>query len=279
MKKIKYILNILMFIGITLGVAFSTTSCSDDDDNKKGGYGDLELPDPKFDSKVYFVSNLKDQALATSASDYTAINNFFKGKGKQGCWLGIIDRADAVYSPTNMTNGSIRTSFESDLFSALAFNKFNGNNYEGSTLLFPNYYTDKKVTKVTNDCYVTAIDLMLTGYNSETEKDVKFTTPFRTARFDSESQVKAFSESVFGELKSGKLNLLMIGTIKRDLIESLQTGIAAVDEDFKVKIAEGTESGDYCIYLLANEYFWDFKDVNKTSLGTGIDLYELSLMW
>lgn len=277
MKKIKYIISIII---IALVASMAMTSCSSDDDNNgSGGYGNLEKPDPKFESKVYFVTNLKDQALATDASSYVPINNFFKEKGKPGCWLGIIDRADAVYSPTSMFNGSVRTAFESDLFSTGAFNKFNGSTIEGSTLLFPNYYTDKKSIKVTNDCYVTAIQLMMKGRNHELEIDFEFDVPFRTARFDSDTQIKTFAESIFRDLKAGRLNLLMMGTIRKELVESLRAGVANVDEHFVVKIAEGTENSEYCIYLLANEYFWDFRGVEKRSLGTGIDLYELSLMW
>jgi len=276
MKKRKLTAYIYIFFSVLLAASFCI-SCSDDDDNAKENI-DL-IPNPKFDAKVYFASKLTDGPIAATASDYAPLNNFFKGKAKEKFWLGIIDRADAVYSPTDMFNGSVKTAFDADLFSTFAFNKFNGNNQEGSMLFFPDYIKKQQSIKVTNDCYIRAIDLTLNGHNSEIGKDVSFNVVFRTARFSTADQIRVFSESVFAEVKAGRLNMMMIGTVKKDLVESLKTAVSSVDDDFKVTIAEGTESAEYCLFLLAYEYIWSLKGTAIQPLGNGINVYELSLMW
>lgn len=276
MKKRKISAYIYILLSIVLSASFCI-SCSDDDDKTDMNI-DL-IPNPKFDAKVYFISKLNDGPIATTTAEYAPLNKFFKEADEGKLWLGIIDRADAVYNSADMFNGSVRTAFEADLFSTFAFNKFNGNNQEGSMLYFPGYIKTQQSIKVTNDCYIRAIDLTLKGKNTEIEKEIGFNVVFRTVRFSNADQITAFSQSIFKDIKAGQLNMLMIGTIKKDLVEALKTGVSGVDDDFKVTIAEGTESSDYCLFMLAYEYMWALKSTTKQTLSNNINLYELSLMW
>lgn len=279
MKRVKNN-KLTKYIYILLSVFLSASfliSCDDDNDKTETNI-DL-VPNPKFDAKVYFASRLNDGSIATNSSEYASLDNFFAEANKDKLWLGIIDRADVTYSTTDMFNGSVGTAFKADLFSTFAFNKFNANTQEGSMLLFPGYIKNQQSIKVTDDCYIRAIDLTLKGRNNELEEDVNFDVVFRTARFSTNDQVKVFSESIFKEMKAGRLNMLMIGTVKKDLTDALKAGVASVDDDFKVTIAEGTESSDYNLFLLAYEYIWALKGTTKQTLGNNIDMYELSLMW
>ncbi|MDR0430582.1 MAG: hypothetical protein LBH58_08930 [Tannerellaceae bacterium] len=275
MKNNKLTKHIYILLSVLLSVSFCI-SCSDDNDKKETNVN--LIPNPKFDAKIYFASKLNDAPIATNASEYMPLGNFFKQANRDKLWLGIIDRADVTYSVADMFNGSVGTASQADLFSTFAFNRFNGNTHEGSMLLFPGYIKNQQSIKITDDCYIRAIDLALKGYNSEIERDVNFDVVFRTVRFSTNDQIKVFSESVFKEMKAGRLNMLMIGTVKKDLVEALKTGVASVDDDFKVAIAEGTESSDYNLFLLAYEYIWALKGTTKQTLGN-IDMYELSLMW
>src|SRR5690554_6537201 len=120
MKNNKLIKHIYILLLVLLSVSFCI-SCSDDNENTDTN-NDL-IPNPKFDVKVFFASKLNDGPIATNASEYASLDNFFKQADKDKLWLGIIDRADVTYNTTDMFNGSVGTASQADLFSTFAFNR------------------------------------------------------------------------------------------------------------------------------------------------------------
>ena len=277
-----YIKHLLCVIPLGL-VFFMQPSCSDDD--KDSGFGNINMPPPneKFDGKIYVVSKLTDGNIATNATEYSTITNYLKNKRTalgNKLFLTLVDRTDATYSGTDMFNGVIRTSFDADLTSVFTLNKLNGNTFEGSTLLLnTQYIKEQKSIKVTNGSYVKSLALSLYGDNTELGQEVSFDMNFRTARFATSGDVDAFVNSVFGGLKADMITMVMIGTVKRDLIESLSNGVKAVDEGFFVSIHPDSSSSEYAIYFIAHENYWGIKGTSKETVGNGINAYEFNIMW
>ena len=68
-------------------------------------------------------------------------------------------------------------------------------------------------------------------------------------------------------LKRENMNMLMIGTVKNDLLGALESAVQNTDGSFKVyNVASGSA---YTIFMLAEERFWGFTDVAPTSCGKG----------
>lgn len=71
--------------------------------------------------------------------------------------------------------------------------------------------------------------------------------------------------------------LLMIGTVKNDLLGALESAVQNTDGSFKVyNVASGSA---YTIFMLAEERFWGFTDVAPISVGNGIEAYTINVMW
>lgn len=276
---VKYILW-----AISLGLFMSILlSCSDDD--KDSGYGNINMPPPneKFDGRIYVVSKLTDGSIASDAAGYSAIGSFLKKKKAtmgNKLFLTIVDRTDATYSESNMFNGIIRTSFDSDLMSTFALNKINGKTFEGSTLLLASQYVkEQSSVKVTNSSYLKMLKLSLYGDNTELEQEVGFDLNFRTARFSTSADVDAFTGSIFRDMKASVITMVMVGTVKKDLVQKLSEGVKAVDDKFFVSIHPDSSSSDYAVFFIAHEGYWGIKKTSKEAVGDGINAYEFNIMW
>ncbi len=91
--------------------------------------------------------------------------------------------------------------------------------------------------------------------------------------------VNAFGgeNGVMNTLKRENMNMLMIGTVKNDLLGALESAVQNTDGSFKVyNVASGSA---YTIFMLAEERFWGFTDVAPISVGNGIEAYTINVMW
>ena len=91
-------------------------------------------------------------------------------------------------------------------------------------------------------CYVTGFAPTLNGTRTDKDEDgnvtgttnVSFAISFNTARFENADQINAFGgkNGVLSGLHYKKQNLLMIGTVKNDLLGALQSAAANTNEAF-----------------------------------------------
>lgn len=293
MRKIIYIGTVALLMGI-IGSVFS--SCGEE--NKYDGFTGITVaPEEKYNAKICVISSLKDAATAKTSEQANAISAFIKNNASDA-FIVMVDRADATYSVTDMNNPIVSTANETDRFSAIAFNRFNGANIEASYLLVGNYYfygmkddksdglhssRSESSFKLANDCYLKTIEeVIFKGTNSdlpEGEQNVEFYRELSTLRINSSEHIKSYVNNALATMKVERPILLHFGTVKSSLVNELKTAVTALDEDFQVSIAEGTESTEYSIFLVANKNFWALKSTAKDNITSGIDAYTLNLMW
>lgn len=293
MKKYIYISLTIFIIGL-LGAFF--VACSDSDD--LGGLKGLEThPEEKYNAKICVISALKDASTVNSLEQADAISKYIESKASDA-FLVMVDRADVTYSKEDMKNPIVSTADKTDRFSAMAFNRFNGNIMESSYLLVDSYNfyglkTDKKngmhasrseiSTKIANDCYMKTLeDVMFKGTNSELpegEQNIKYARDISTLRLNSSDHIKSYISNVVAKVKVQNPILLHFGTVKSSLNSEFKTAVADLDEDYILSIVEGTETAEYSIFLLAHKNFWAIKSVTKDNVAPNIDAYTLNLMW
>lgn len=293
MKKIIYLGVLLLSLGLS-GMFF--TACSDDK-TEDGFDGLVTAPDEKFNAKICVISSLKDGATVSTAEQANAISEYINSKASDA-FIVMVDRADATYSAQNMNNPIVKTADATDRFSAVAFNRFNANTIEASYLLVDDYYfyglKDEKTNgkhasrseislKLADDCYLKTIEsVIFKGTNSELpegEQNIEFHRELSTLRINSSEHIKSYVSDVLSVMKVDRPILLHFGTVKSSLVSEFQNAVSTLDDNYQVSIAEGTESAEYSIFLVAHKNFWAIKKTTKENVTSGIDAYTLNLMW
>ena len=281
MKNTKRYLSIFLALALADPVF---TGCDNGLDEYKSGET-IAPPSDKFNAEIQFVTRLTDGALAGSDADYAAIDNYMvntlEGRGKS--WLTVLDRADGANLPKTM-----QTALNTKRWTAFAFNRIaNKSSYQGSMLYFNGPTTEVKGTPSGSGCYVTGFAPTLNGTRTDKDEDgnvtgttnVSFAISFNTARFENADQINAFGgkNGVLSGLHYKKKTLLMIGTVKNDLLGALQSAAANTNE--AIQVHEVVKGPAYTIFMLADSRFWGYVDVASTSLGNGIEAYGIHVMW
>lgn len=277
MKNAKRYLSIVLALALA---APAFTGC-DNDLEEYSTDSTIAPPSDIYNAEIQFVTRLTDGALATSASDYTAIDNYMVGtlKGKEKSWLTILDRVDGA----DLTK-TMQTALNTKRWTAFAFNRIaNRTSYEGSMLYFNGPTTQVKGIPA-GSTYITGFAPTMKGTRTDKDEDgnvkgttdISFDITFYTARFENAEQINAFG-SVLGGMHYGKQNLMMIGTVKNDLFGTLQS--AAQNAVSKIAITEVAKGSAYTIFMLADARFWGLTNVTSSSLGNGIDAYAINVMW
>jgi hypothetical protein len=271
----------LLYFGFFLAV-FSLSGCVKDEPITLES---LEVwPSDKFVTQIHFVSKLTNAAIGATEADYAQVSNYFTAtlNSTQGSWLGIIDRSDVIYHPTDQQNSALKCALDSKHWTYLAMNKVTGGNrFEASTLFLNSPVIGSTTYKAANDCYITGPILNMEGKRDDGTK-ISFDVYFRTARFDTPAQIEAFGggeNGIMFSMKRERMNFLMVGTVKKDLIDTFHTTITNTDNEFKLHIVEGTETNDYAIFILGEEHFWGYAGSTVTSLSNGINAYSINLNW
>lgn len=216
--------------------------------------------------EIYFLSTLANKTIANNEYDYEAINNFFIQKGK-ACSLGVIDRTDVALKESGMFNGPSTASFKMVKFPCFAFNKYNGDKMEGSTILFDHRISSQSSHKVSNDCYFKFIKIQA---KTSTSEPIGIEVPFSTVRFDKKEQVTN-SETALKELSSVTNQAVIVGTIPTELIADLKT---VTDKLSGYKLTEVTksESTGYAIFMLAPKS-WVLRETTADVVNKDINAY------
>ncbi|MDR0510003.1 MAG: hypothetical protein LBH06_02785 [Rikenellaceae bacterium] len=239
-------------------------------------------PSSDFVTKLHFVSRLTDAATGSTEADFAPVTGYFSSTvGADNVWLGIIDRADVTYNAASQQNSALKSALDLKFWTYLAFNRIrNGSTFEGSALFLRAPVTGSTAYALGNDCFVAGPVLKMQGKKND-GTSISFDIYFRTARFETQANVDAFGgdNGILFQMKRERMNFLMVGTVKNTLVDPLRTAIDSHDRSFKFSIVEGTENRDYAIFVLAEEHFWRYVGATSTSLGGGLDAYEISLNW
>lgn len=259
------------------------TGCDNDLDEYKSG-SDITPPSDIFNTEIQFVTRLTDAALASGDADYTAVDNYLVNtlEGTEKSWLTVLDRMDNANLRKTM-----QTALNAKRWTAFAFNRIaSQGSYQGSMLYFNGPTTEVKGIPCGSGCYVTGTETTMKGTRTDKDAegnvtataDVAFDVTFYTARFDSADQIEAFGNGgVLGGMHYMKQNLLMIGTVKNELLGALQS--AAHGANAVIEVREVAKGPAYSIFMLADSRFWGFTGVESSPLASGIEAYAIRVMW
>lgn len=268
MKKIGLMMSSLLLAS----AALMTFSCS-------GSSNEPDKPGPKPNSTTSagilpFITRLSDGVLMTSEADFNAVDSYIGGLKDVG--FIFLDRADGagVSYVHKMT-------YKRNIWSFFAVGKQAGETFQGG---YGIYYKNPSRTLKSHQsgigAYMTGVPAPLTGVITRadgTKKVVDVDMKFYTARFETESQVNAFGSSTFTAVRNENKNFIAIGTVKNDLFASLQNAVKTADSAYSVtEVAKGSA---YTIYMIAGARYWGLNGVEKKSVASGIDSYEINLMW
>ena len=283
MKNAKKYLSALLALAVA---APTFTGC----DNGLDEYpSDAQIPAPsdKFTTEIQFVSRLSDAALCSGASDYEAVHDYIVTTldGRNGSWLTVLGRAD---------NGDLRslmgTAFDSYRWTTFAFNRIQSKTaYQGSILFVNRCLTESRGEACGAGCYVTGLTTGMKGVRTDKNDlgevtgttEVSFDVNVLTARFETADQISAFGggDGVLRSFYDTNMPLLMIGTVKNDLFESLQAAGQSAGTSYGFNVFEVSKGSQYTLFLLTEERFWGFNKVETETIANGIESYRISVMW
>lgn len=276
------------YLSIFLALALAAplfTGCDNDLDEYPSD-APVPAPSDKFTTSIQVVSRLNDATLG--AADYAAVSKYIVTTldGKNGSWLTIVDRAD---------NGNISASMEPAVdtyrWTCFAFHKIaDKTSYQGSMLYFNQcLQSGAKGVPSGKGAYVTSITTTLNGVRTDKDEAgevistaaVSFDVNMLTARFETADQIAAFGgkQGVLRSFYDANMPLLMIGTVKNELMGALQAAAQEAGSSYALKAVPVAEGAQYTIFMLTEERFWGLHGVEKTTLESGIDAYDIRVMW
>lgn len=280
MKNVKKYLTVLLAFVMAAPVF---TGCSEDDTYTLDAVS--ASPSDKFSAQIQVVSRLSDGPLITSEADYAAINGYMVNtlKGQQGAWLTILDRTDNAQMDKVMT-----IAVNAYRWTTFAFNRMKSRTvFEGSMLFFNQPSRLIETIPCGKGCNITMMSPKMMGTRTDKDADgnitgtvdVSFPIEFRTVRFETADQIAAFGGEggVMNALKRSKMNMLVIGTVKNDLLATLQSTVQSTDATFHAHtIVQGS---GYSIFMLCEERFWAPSGVTSDNITSGIAAHTINLMW
>ena len=280
----KRYLSILLALALTAPVL---TGCDNDLDEYPSD-APIPAPSDKFTTDIQFVSRLSDATLASDAADCTAIHDYIVTtlQGRNNSWLTVLDRAD-----NGNLSSMMGTAADSYRWTAFAFNRIAGKtSYQGSMLYFNQCLPDgAQGVPSGQGCYVTSISTKMNGIRTDKNDlgevtgtaSVSFDVDFLTARFDTADQIAAFGgrNGVLRSFYDARMPLLMIGTVKNDLVGQLRSAVGSLGINYAIQVSEVASGSQYTLFMLSEERFWGFHSVEHTTLASGIEAYSIKVMW
>ncbi len=273
-------------LSILLSVALLAPFCTGCDNGLDEYPTDASVtpPSDKFTTHIQFVSYLNDQTVG--AADYAAFNDYVTDVLDDSAWLTLLDRAD-----NGDLSAMMQTALNTSRWTAFAFNRVaSAASWQGSMLYFNScLHSGAKGVPSGDGCYVTSITVPMQGVRTDKNEagevedtaSVSFDVNFLTARFDTAEQIAAFGgrRGVLRQLYDGSVALLMVGTVRNDLFAQLESAAQSASGNNPLEVAEVAKGTDYTIFTLAEKRFWGFNGVEKQPLASGIDVYDICVMW
>ena len=74
--------------------------------------------------------------------------------------------------------------------------------------------------------------------------------------------------------------VLMIGTVKNDLLQQLKSAAESASGSYAFKVYEVAAGSQYTLFLLTEERFWGLMEpVNAQPLAGNVKVYNIGVMW
>ncbi|MCM1300782.1 MAG: hypothetical protein NC250_05030 [Alistipes senegalensis] len=281
MKTMKKQLSI--FLSIALLAPFCT-GCDNGLDEYPSD-APITAPSDKFTTHIQFVSHLDDQTVG--AADYTAFDDYVANTlDGEDAWLTILDRAD-----NGDLSAMMQTALNAKRWTAFAFNRMaSAASWQGSMLYFNScLHSGAQGLPSGDGCYVTAITVPMQGVRTDKDEageitgtaSVSFDVDFLTARFDTAEQIAAFGgrQGLLRQFYDANVSLLMVGTVRNDLFAQLASAAQSASGNNPLQVTEVAKGANYTIFMLSEGRFWGFNGVEKQPLASGIEAYDICVMW
>lgn len=251
-----------------------------------GDKGDKpEPPDtgPTKTSVVQFVSKLDDASIGSTDTDYAAIKTYFTQtlKKREGSGLAFVDRSDMNYGSLPMSTGIYSTALSSRHFTCFALNRIVGKTqYQGTAVLVNKYMTDVHSLQLTDNARVTGSTAVLNVSEiSNPNQKSSMQMNFWTSRLTDAADVTQLVANI-AEMKKVNTRFFFVGTVKKDVLSNLKSAVEGSSAgSFKFLSHPETESSDYVLCSFTDNQGWTMEAGSKTSVGTGINSYEIIFKW
>ena len=262
----KYLLYTIVVLGIG---SMLTTSCLEENlgvgnikQEMQGGEG----WNKNKTIEIYYLTNLSDAVMGA----VPGVIDYFNGLGN-ACSLGVIDRVDVLGN----NNIATEIAFKTSRFSSYALNKvyMNGTDIatQGSLLLFNHKINSEEGFKITNDCYIKYINVMT---KTTTENPIDILVPFSTVRFSNKEQIAAAS-TAFTTLNDNQHAFIMVGTVKKDLVEDLKNVAEGLEGCAFTEVAKNP-AADYVVFMMGSKS-WVLRETTDALVSGDLNAYRLSI--
>ncbi|WP_294532837.1 hypothetical protein [uncultured Bacteroides sp.] len=219
--------------------------------------------------ELYFLSSLKNEAVFNADAAVNYINNL-----GDACSLCLVDRMD-VKNSSYMANEATDVAMKTSRFSSYAMNKYNAEGwdkkFEGSLILFNHKINSEEGFKVTKDCFVKFIPIMV---KTTTDNPMNILVPFSTVRFETKEQIDAAS-ATFSKVFDNQHSAIMVGTVKKEAIEDLKKATEKIEGCIYTEVLKNQET-DYHMFMISNPT-WVLREVRSTNVADDLNAYQLSI--
>ena len=217
---------------------------------------------------LYYVSSLSDNSM----TDYNSVGSYLKKLG-DNCTASIVDRTDVQYYQYPYFSNNICTnlSVAANKFTCFAFNQSAPGNIEGSSILFNHKINSASSFKITDNCYVKYVPIMT---HSSVETPVDIEMPLATVRFSQADQVSA-STDVLKQLASNTYQAVLIGTVKNDLAEQLQSVAKGIGASSFTLVTKNPDNA-YQIFMFAPSS-WVLRETTVDGVSGKVNAYKMSI--
>ena len=272
MSVIRYFAGVLSIAAI-----FAVAGCAE-----KGDGGGYDGPSVATSAKLHFISRLSDDALFASDADADAVGDYI------GTAMNGDDVTVAFLDRTDMSGAADAAQILLDTrkwSSFIALGQTGAEDFDVTTFVFNEPAELVTAYQIEQGCYVSGRSVELSGtltnYDDNGDvtnvRAVTTTVPLFSCRLNSQEQVTAFSSVTMTDLRSASQNFMLVGTVKNDLLASLQEEVPAANSGYTaVQVAAGP---DYTIFLLFATRYWGYNGVEETSVAGDVTAYAVDFAW
>lgn len=265
---------------LMLSAAMAFAGCSKDggDDTQQPGGSSI-----KTSAKVQFVSRLTDASLFSSSSDADEVDGFVNTALNDNGTVVLLDRTDK--SGVSYVADMIVASRKWSGFVSLGQN--GTDDFDVSTIVFNNPSDRISGYQILSGSYVSGLSVDISGTvtnldaegNVTNTNNVTVSVPFYSCRFETEDQINAFggASGVMNVMKSVSREFVVIGTVKNDLMQALQSAVTSADSGYTA--AEVFKGSEYSIFMLYATRYWGFNGVSESEITGGITAYAVDISW
>lgn len=252
----KYLILFITWISL-----FTSCKKADIKKDEKPEKSVVEIPkwNTSKTAKVYFLSKLSNEGIDKSISNYDSIIKFLRDKTSQ---LIILDRSDVEFGTS--FNGSVYLASALKKFHVYALNQIQGNQIQGTGLLINHTITKQNQYKISDNCFLKAID-------TRVKKGIDF--PVATVRFENNLQIENASSLLSFITKQSKV---LIGTVRIKDKSILSSEIKKIDTRYHLDFVSNQNDGEYVLFISAPK-FWVLRKSDKITINNQLKMFELDI--